>query len=189
MPWLRKAILMIRRDGKKPPNLVTVVRILLAVPVVCLALLPGTLGWIGFGCYVLAVATDWVDGYLAKMNDGRWMSDLGKYLDPLADKVINLAALAVLMIRLDDEKLQGLVIAATIIILVREVIVTWAKSKQPPTSASEAGRFAMAALVVAITLLLAPIALPFLLLFGAMLFGLGASCGAGWAYARAPRNM
>ena len=46
----------------------------------------------------------------------------------------------------------------------------------------------MAALVVAISLLLIPVALPFTLLFGATVFGLGASCAAGWAYARLPAS-
>lgn len=182
-------VLMIQRDWKAPPNLTTMARMLLALPVALFVLVPGALGWIGFGCYIVAVGTDWVDGKLAKRNNGRWMTELGKILDPLADKIINLTALITVIVRSESLDVKLLVIAATLVILVREVIVLWAKSQQPLISATEAGRFAMAALVAAISLLLMPIALPFLLLFGATLFGLGASCAAGWAYARVPRSI
>lgn len=42
--------------------------------------------------YVIAFLTDILDGYLARRN--QWISDLGKLLDPLADKLMLLAALA-----------------------------------------------------------------------------------------------
>ena len=42
------------------------------------------------GTYVLAVLTDLLDGYLARQN--KWTSDLGKVLDPLADKLMLIAA-------------------------------------------------------------------------------------------------
>ncbi len=176
------------RDWYKPPNLVTMARMLLALPVALFALVPGLQGWIGFGCYIVAVGTDFVDGKLAKMNGGRWITNLGKILDPLADKVINLTALGVLIARLENEELRWLVIAATVVIVVRELVVAWSKSRQPLASASEAGRFAMGALVVAIMLLLIPTGLPFLPLFGATMFALGASCAAGWAYTRPVTN-
>lgn len=175
--------LMIRRDWKTPPNVVTMARMLLALPVALCVLVPGGIGWVGFGCYIVAVGTDWIDGKLAKKDNGRWKTELGKILDPLADKVINLTALGALIARLDGI-LRWLVVFATAIVILREVIVFWAKSRRPLTSASEAGRFAMTALVVAISLLLIPVSLPFLLLFGATLFALGASCAAGWAYTR-----
>ena len=44
-------------------------------------------------------------------------------------------------------------------------------------------------LLEAIGLLLMPVELPFELRFGAVAFGLGASCCAGWAYAMAPRSV
>lgn len=181
----RNFALNIRRDWTKPPNVVTMVRMLLAFPVAFFALIPDTLGWIGFGCYVLAVSTDWVDGWLAKRNDGRWKTELGKFLDPLADKVINVTALVTVAVRSDNHNVTTLVIAAMAAIVIREVIVFWAKSRQPLASATEAGRFAMVALVVAVALLVMPVGLPFLLLFGTTVFGLGASYAAGWAYIRA----
>lgn len=41
--------------------------------------------------YVIAWATDALDGYLARRNE--WITDLGKFLDPLADKLMQLAAM------------------------------------------------------------------------------------------------
>lgn len=41
--------------------------------------------------YVLAIATDMLDGYLARRNN--WVTDLGKILDPFADKLMLIAAL------------------------------------------------------------------------------------------------
>ncbi|HWR22155.1 MAG TPA: CDP-alcohol phosphatidyltransferase family protein [Feifaniaceae bacterium] len=43
------------------------------------------------GTYVLAVLTDTLDGYLARHNN--WITDVGKVLDPLADKLMLIAAL------------------------------------------------------------------------------------------------
>ncbi|MDL2234599.1 CDP-alcohol phosphatidyltransferase family protein [Christensenellaceae bacterium OttesenSCG-928-L17] len=43
------------------------------------------------GIYVLAILTDLLDGYLARRNN--WISDIGKVLDPLADKLMLIAAL------------------------------------------------------------------------------------------------
>jgi len=46
--------------------------------------------------FVLAGVTDVVDGYLARKYN--WISDLGKILDPLADKMMQCAALICLLI-------------------------------------------------------------------------------------------
>ena len=43
------------------------------------------------GTYVLAVLTDTLDGYLARHNN--WITDVGKVLDPLADKLMLITAL------------------------------------------------------------------------------------------------
>jgi CDP-diacylglycerol--glycerol-3-phosphate 3-phosphatidyltransferase len=42
--------------------------------------------------YVAAIASDMLDGYLARRNN--WVSNVGKVLDPLADKLMLIAALA-----------------------------------------------------------------------------------------------
>lgn len=75
------------------PNAITVARIPLAVVFFVLLLLAGTYGdadptmrWIAGGLFVLAISTDWVDGYLARRYD--IVSDFGKLWDPIADKLL-----------------------------------------------------------------------------------------------------
>jgi phosphatidylglycerophosphate synthase len=114
----RNFALNIRRDWTKPPNVVTMVRMLLAFPVAFFALIPDTLGWIGFGCYVLAVSTDWVDGWLAKRNDGRWKTELGKFLDPLADKLL-IGSVLIMLVELTW--VPGWIV---VVIICRELAVT-----------------------------------------------------------------
>lgn len=66
------------------PNLLTLARILL-VPVVVWLLVSG-LYMAAFWLFVLAGITDGVDGYLARRWNQR--TELGAYLDPLADKAL-----------------------------------------------------------------------------------------------------
>ena len=80
------------------PNLLTVLR-LIAVPVMvaCLVADAGAehvWRWAAWIVFVVAAATDALDGYLAR----RWhaVSSFGKLADPLADKALVLGALVVL---------------------------------------------------------------------------------------------
>ena len=65
-------------------NLVTVGRLLMVVPLVWLIVTERLQG--AFWLFVAAGASDVVDGYIAKTFNAR--TDLGAYLDPLADKVL-----------------------------------------------------------------------------------------------------
>lgn len=65
--------------------------------------------------YTLAWITDVVDGYLARRNN--WITDLGKILDPLADKLMQLAAVTCLII---DGKLPLFVV---IVLIVKELLM------------------------------------------------------------------
>ena len=75
------------------PNAITVARIPLAVVFFVLLLMGGQYGdtdlvlrWVAGGLFVLAISTDWVDGYLARKYD--IVSDFGKLWDPIADKLL-----------------------------------------------------------------------------------------------------
>ncbi|MEJ2672642.1 MAG: CDP-diacylglycerol--glycerol-3-phosphate 3-phosphatidyltransferase [Deltaproteobacteria bacterium] len=78
------------------PNMLTGVRIA-AVPVVmALLFFPGPwTSFLGALCFMLAGATDFLDGFLARRR--RLVSRLGKLLDPLADKLLVSAALIMLI--------------------------------------------------------------------------------------------
>ena len=75
------------------PNAITIARIPLAIVFFVLLLLGGTDGathpalrWVAAGLFILAISTDWVDGYLARRYD--LVSDFGKLWDPIADKLL-----------------------------------------------------------------------------------------------------
>src|SRR6202007_212535 len=78
------------------PNVLTVVRILL-VPVLVVALLEKTGGGDLLAGVVCAAAslTDAIDGYLARARNS--ITTFGKLMDPIADKLLIIAALVVLV--------------------------------------------------------------------------------------------
>ena len=117
-------------DGTRPrpralavslPNILTYGRIA-AVPalVAVLYFLDGDRARLSaFALFVVAGITDWLDGYLARIWE--LQSDLGRMLDPIADKLL---VGAVLMMLVYDGTLRGPAIFAAIIILCREILVS-----------------------------------------------------------------
>lgn len=71
------------------PNILTVIRILLT-PVFVYCLLSDSLQIFAALIFLFASVTDWYDGYLARKYG--YTSAWGKFLDPLADKVLVLSA-------------------------------------------------------------------------------------------------
>ncbi len=90
------------------PNRITIGRMLLIAPfVVCLLNQnePGKewLRWVAIGVFALMAISDFLDGYLARRLDSQ--TDLGKFLDPLADKLLITVAVVILCtsgVRLPD---------------------------------------------------------------------------------------
>jgi CDP-diacylglycerol--glycerol-3-phosphate 3-phosphatidyltransferase len=78
------------------PNLITLARVAL-VPVVLVLAADGGVAqaWAACVVFVIAAATDFVDGYLARRLG--LVTVVGKFLDPLADKLIVLSTLVILV--------------------------------------------------------------------------------------------
>jgi len=102
------------------PNLLTYGRIA-AVPVVAWLLHTEGLWdrWIALALFIGAAVTDFFDGWLAR----RWrqQSQLGRMLDPIADKL--LVAVALLMLAA-ERTISGVSLTPAIIILCREILVS-----------------------------------------------------------------
>lgn len=102
------------------PNTITIVRIACAPFFVWMLLADaganGALRWWAAVLFIVAIATDGIDGYLARRHG--LVSDLGKLLDPIADKALTGAAFVGLSI------LGELDWWITVVVLVREVGIT-----------------------------------------------------------------
>ncbi len=79
------------------PNKLTVARMILIVPfVICmLAGGEGNLRFLALAIFVIASATDALDGHLARKNN--LVTNFGKFMDPLADKLLVSAAMICLV--------------------------------------------------------------------------------------------
>lgn len=109
---------MIWREIKlNPANKITISRILLIPVFIVLVLFENFYAqFAALLVFVLAAATDSVDGYVARKYD--MVSDFGKFMDPLADKLLVAAALCALV---GAGKTSVWVL---FIIIVREFVVT-----------------------------------------------------------------
>ncbi len=99
------------------PNLLTLSRIVI-IPVFVGLLLVGETwaSWLAFALFVVAAVTDWFDGWLARRQ--KTVSDFGRFLDPIADKLLVAAAVVMLVA-------SGLAPAvAAVVILCRELLVS-----------------------------------------------------------------
>ncbi|MFC5042932.1 CDP-diacylglycerol--glycerol-3-phosphate 3-phosphatidyltransferase [Ornithinimicrobium kibberense] len=102
--------------------------------------------------FVVAIATDWVDGFLAR-RDGL-ITDFGKLMDPIADKALTGTALVGLSL------VGALPWWITVVILVREVGITLMRFvviRRGVIPASKGGKLKTVLQALAITLLLVPV--------------------------------
>lgn len=138
-------------------NIITIVR-MIATPFFLWMLLAdgsadGPLRWAAAVFFVLAIATDAWDGYLARSRG--LVTDLGKLLDPIADKLLTGSALVGLSI------LGELPWWVTIVVLIREVGITVHRLFEARTvvvAAAWMGKLKTVAQAVAIALALFPFA-------------------------------
>ncbi len=102
------------------PNLLTLSRILAIPLVVATFYVSGDYArWFGCALFAAAGLTDWLDGHMAR----RWeqQSELGRFLDPIADKL--LVAATLLMLTATGRLSSGAVLPA-LVILCREILVS-----------------------------------------------------------------
>ena len=100
------------------PNVLTMARVVLIVPLIAMMVMPGNYIWWATALYAFIALTDWFDGYLArKLNQ---MSDFGRFLDPIADKIL---VMAMFIAVAANNTVQGWWLALPIIILTREFLV------------------------------------------------------------------
>jgi len=144
------------------PNAITIARIPLALVFIVLLLLGGTYGipemglrWAAAILFILAISTDWVDGYLARRHD--IVSDFGKLWDPIADKLLTGAGFIGLAVL---GELGGLGWWFVAIILIREWGITVHRlmvSKEHIVAAAWMGKLKTAVQAVALSWALLPL--------------------------------
>ncbi len=139
------------------PNAITIARILCA-PIFLWMLLAdggadGPLRWWAAVLFIVAIATDGIDGYIARRY--KIVTDLGKLLDPIADKVLTGFAFIGLSILLE------LPWWVTIVVLIREVGITVHRlvvASDHVVAAAWMGKLKTLAQSVALSLALLPLA-------------------------------
>jgi CDP-diacylglycerol--glycerol-3-phosphate 3-phosphatidyltransferase len=148
------------------PNTISLVRVFLA-PLVLLFLslristpvpyMPdmgeGSPTWGDFlagGVFIVAAITDSLDGYIARKH--KLVTTLGKFIDPLADKVLVIAAMVALV------ELQRIPAWIVVVIITREFVVTGlrlvASAEGVVIAASRGGKVKTVFQIVAISLLI-----------------------------------
>lgn len=149
------------------PNMLTLMRVVMIPVLVLLAYVPFAHGevapWLPFegrhlaGALVFAGAaiTDWFDGYLARVLNQS--SAFGRFLDPVADKLMVAAALVILVQWHAD---NAIIVISAIVIISREITISalreWMAElgKRASVAVSYIGKLKTTAQMVAITVLL-----------------------------------
>ena len=130
------------------PNQLTILRVLL-IPVFVASLFVGY-RYTAISVFVIASATDWLDGFVARKY--HLVTDFGKFMDPLADKLLVAAALISMV------ELAMLPAWIVIIIISREFIITGfrlvAAGRNVVIAAGMLGKFKTVVQVVMIVYLL-----------------------------------
>ncbi len=154
---------------KDIPNLLSIARILLSLPVAWL-LLNGRYGE-ALLLFFIAGVSDGLDGYLAKRFG--WRSRLGSILDPLADKTLLVTSfLCLVWVGLIPFWLLALVVGRDLVIVVGGLVFHWliGPYEMEPTWVSKLNTVLQITLVLALVLSNGLYILPDVLLVG-LLYG------------------
>lgn len=145
------------------PNKITLLRIILVPFVIIFLLVDFELGGINYGntvlsyeyiialtIFLIAAATDGIDGYIARKRN--LVTNLGKFLDPLADKLLVMSSLIALV------EISRISAWIAIVIIMRELAVTGlrllAVADGKVIAASNLGKLKTVTQIIAISLLI-----------------------------------
>ena len=148
---LNVVVFLLYMNWMNLPNTITLSR-LLGIPFLLYGLYIPTQDarWICLIIFLIAALTDWLDGYLArKLNQ---VTDLGKFLDPLVDKLLVLAPFLVFV---ELGKIPGW---GVFIILARELAIAgWRVNQTTISGANIWGKLKTITQILSIALLIAPL--------------------------------
>ena len=133
------------------PNLISLARILL-VPVIVWAIASNEMQ-VAFGLFVVAGLSDLVDGFLAKQF--RMATELGAYLDPLADKAMLVSIYVTLGIVEAVPRWLVILVVSRDIMIVSGFMLSWVVGKPMPVRPHPVSKANTAAQIVLATLVLA----------------------------------
>ena len=133
------------------PTKLTVSRIVLTFLIMALLFVPGVLAkGLALGLFLLACATDWWDGLLARRLNQ--ITPLGILLDPIADKILVLGLLITFV------QLRLVPAWMVVVILIRELVITgvrlYAASRQVVMAASREGKHKAASQMLMLLIIL-----------------------------------
>ncbi len=107
---------------KRIPNYLTYLRIIAIPALIVVFFIKGYWGfWLSAGIFMFASITDWLDGYMARIWDAQ--SNIGRFLDPIADKLLVATAL-LLLVQSNTDDITRTDIIPAIAIVCREILVS-----------------------------------------------------------------
>ena len=102
------------------PNILTIGRMLMLVPMMALFFLPFEwAAWAVLCLYVIGAVTDWLDGWVARKY--QQTSEFGRFLDPISDKIF---VITILLMLVAVDRISGILVMGVAVIIVREFIVS-----------------------------------------------------------------
>lgn len=133
------------------PTILTITRVFLVIPVlvgIYVDTLPARI--VALACFVIASITDYIDGAWARRE--KLVTNLGKFLDPLADKLlVNLTFLCLVALGVVPVWMFGIILARDFIV---DGIRMLAASKRVTIAASKVGKLKTMTQMLTLTLIL-----------------------------------
>ncbi|HKN13417.1 MAG TPA: CDP-diacylglycerol--glycerol-3-phosphate 3-phosphatidyltransferase [Candidatus Binatus sp.] len=133
-----------------PPNIVTLFRIATAPVLIWILTHTGpAASWLAAGVFFVATVSDFFDGYLARSYD--YVTTLGKFLDPMADKLVVTTALIMLAGMARTPHVPAWMV---VVLVSREIMVTGLRAVAAAegliVGAEELGKYKMSLQAIAI---------------------------------------